>query len=139
MEVKETAACGISQREFAIEFDNDELLEMVRLLKYITDESDYFDEGFIEDLKSQMAYIIGPSLEEAPPEEILEQKMEWEDTGTSFNLTFNDEMARKLWQFLERAETPDQDVDWELLNRMVDELRAINPMVVDNFSGTSLY
>jgi hypothetical protein len=139
MEVKETAACGISQREFAIEFDNDELLEMVRLLKYITDESDYFDEGFIEDLKSQMAYIIGPSLEEAPPEEILEQKMEWEDTGTSFNLTFNDEMARKLWQFLERAETPDQDVDRELLNRMLDELRAINPMVVDNLSGTSRY
>ena len=65
--------------------------------------------------------------------------MEWEDTGTSFNLTFNDEMARKLWQILEKAETPDQDVDRELLNRMLDELRAINPMVVDNLSGTSRY
>ncbi|UCH23891.1 MAG: hypothetical protein JSU83_12105 [Deltaproteobacteria bacterium] len=139
MEVKETAACGISQREFAIEFDNDELLEMVRLLRYVTDETDSYDEGFLEDLKSQMAYIIGPSLEEALPEEILEQKMEWEDTGISFNLTFNDEMARKLWQILERAETPDQDVDRELLNRMVDELRTINPMVVDNLPGTSRY
>ena len=139
MEVKETAACGISQREFAIEFDNDELSEMVRLLKYVTDETDYYDEGFIEDLKSQMMYIIGSSLEEAPPEEILEQKMEWEDTGTSFNLTFNDEMAKKLWQILERAETPEQDVDGELLNRMVDELRTINPMVVDNLPSTSRY
>jgi hypothetical protein len=139
MEVKETAACAISQREFAIEFDNDELLEMVRLLRYVTDETDSYDEGFLEDLKSQMAYIIGPSLEEALPEEILEQKMEWEDTGTSFNLTFNDEMARKLWQILERAETPDQDVDRELLNRMVDELRTINPMVVDSLPGNSRY
>lgn len=139
MEVKETAACGISQREFAIEFDNDELLEMVRLLRYVTDETDSYDEGFLEDLKSQMAYIIGPSLEEALPEEILEQKMEWEDTGISFNLTFNDEMARKLWQILERAETPDQDVDRELLNRMVDELRTINPMVVDSLPGNSRY
>ena len=139
MEVKETAACGISLREFAIEFDNDELMEMVRLLKYVIDETDYYDEGFIEDLKSQMTYIIGPSLEEAPPEEILEQKMEWEDTGTSFNLTFNDEMAKKLWQILERAETPNQNIDRELINRMINELRTINPMVIDNLSGTRHY
>jgi hypothetical protein len=30
MEVKETAACGIAQREFAIELDNDEFVDRYR-------------------------------------------------------------------------------------------------------------
>ena len=34
MEVKETAACGISLREFAIEFETDELVDMYRTLNF---------------------------------------------------------------------------------------------------------
>ena len=69
MEVKETAACGISQREFAVEFDADEFAEMYKLLRYVQDGSGSFDEDVLEDLQSQMSYIIGPTLDEDPPDD----------------------------------------------------------------------
>jgi len=59
MEVKETAACGISLREFAIEFDDDELVDMYRILNYVQNEVGFYDEDFLDDLHSQMSYIIG--------------------------------------------------------------------------------
>ena len=66
MEVKETAACGISLREFAVEFDADEIVDMFRVLNYAQSGVGSYDEDFLDDLKSQMAYIIGPSVEEEP-------------------------------------------------------------------------
>ena len=77
MEVKETAACGISQREFAVEFDADEFAEMHKLLKYANDGTGEYDDDFLEDLQSQMSYIIGPTLDEDPPDDIAEEKKEW--------------------------------------------------------------
>ena len=91
MEVKETAACGIAEREFAIEFEDDDLIDMYRVMRYVENGVGFYEEDFLEDLQSQMLYIIGPSVEEDPPEEIVDNKMEWEDTGTSYNLNFNDE------------------------------------------------
>ncbi len=90
MEVKETAACGISLREFAIEFDADEIVDMFRVLNYAQSGIGSYDEDFLDDLKSQMTYIIGPSVEEELPEEIEEETIHWEDTGASYNLAFNE-------------------------------------------------
>ena len=72
MEVKETAACGISLREFAIEFDDDELVDMYRILNYAQNEVGFYDEDFLDDIQSQMSYIIGPSLDEEPSDDIEE-------------------------------------------------------------------
>jgi len=132
MEVKETAACGISQREFAIEFDQDEFVDMYRLLRYIKDGTGFYEEDFLDELKSQLSYIIGPSLDEEPPEDIPEEKMEWEDTGTSFNLNFNEEMSRKLRMILEAADHPGEGFDSELLDKMMNQMMEINPTALEN-------
>jgi hypothetical protein len=129
MEVKETAACGISQREFAVELDRDEFGEMYKLLRYVQDGSGVFDEDFVEDLQSQMSYIIGPSLEEDPPEDIAEEKMEWEDTGVTLNLNFNDEMARKLRQIVSAVESPGEGFEAALLQKVMDGMKAIDPTI----------
>ncbi|MBW1699830.1 MAG: hypothetical protein JRH18_15710 [Deltaproteobacteria bacterium] len=132
MEVKETAACGISQREFAIEFDQDEFVDMYRLLRYVKDGTGFYEEDFLDELKSQMSYIIGPSLDEEPPEDIPEEKMEWEDTGTSFNLNFNEEMSRKLRLILEAADHPGEGFDMDLLDKMMNQMMEINPTALEN-------
>ncbi len=129
MEVKETAACGISQREFAIEFDSEEFAQMYKLLRYVKDGSDAYDEGFLEDLQSQMSYIIGPSLDEHPPEDIVEEKMEWEDTGVTLNLNFNDETARKLRQILHAADHPGEGYDTGLLGKIMDGMIELDPSI----------
>ncbi len=127
MEVKETAACGISQREFAIEFEGDELADMYRLFQYIKDGTGFYDEDFLEDLLSQMSFIIGPSFDDDPPEEFVEEKMEWEDADSSFNLNFNDEMATKLRQILQAGEHPGEGFDMDLLNRLMEQMMELNP------------
>jgi len=127
LEVKETAACGISQREFAIEFEGDELADMYRLFQYIKDGTGFYDEDFLEDLLSQMSFIIGPSFDDDPPEEFVEEKMEWEDADSSFNLNFNDEMATKLRQILQAGEHPGEGFDMDLLNRLMEQMMELNP------------
>ena len=130
MEVKETAACGISQREFAIEFESDEFADMYRLMQYLKDGAGLYDEDFTEDLLSQMSYIIGPSLDDEPPEDIVEEKMEWEDADTSLNLNFNDEMATKLRQILQAGEHPGEGFDMDLLDRLMEQMAELNPTVL---------
>ena len=46
MEVRETAACGISKREFAIEFEGDELVNVYRVMHYAQKGIGFYDEGF---------------------------------------------------------------------------------------------
>ena len=132
MEVKETAACGIAQREFAAEFDDDEFNDMYRVMRYVEAGVGFYEEDFIEDLLSQMLYIIGPAVEDDPPEEILDDKMEWEDTGTSFNLNFNDETATKLHQILSAVEQPGEGFDDEMRKRIVDGMMELNPTALEN-------
>ncbi len=132
MEVKETAACGIAQREFAIEFDDDEFNDMYRVMRYVEAGVGFYEEDFLEDLQSQMLYIIGPSVEDDPPEEILDDKMEWEDTGSSFNLNFNDETATKLHQILSAVEHPGEGFDEEMRQRIIDGMMALNPTALEN-------
>ena len=90
MEVKETAACGISQREFALELDPDEFPDIFRIFRFVLEGTGFYDEDFLEDLKAQMTYIVGPSLEEDPPEEVEEGMLHWEEEGGAFTLLFNE-------------------------------------------------
>jgi len=55
MEVKETAACGISLREFAIEIEEDEIVDMYRIMNFAQNEEGFYDEDFLDDLKAQMS------------------------------------------------------------------------------------
>ena len=132
MEVKETAACGIAEREFAIEFEDDDFIDMYRVMRYVENGVGFYEEDFLEDLQSQMLYIIGPSVEEDPPEEIVDNKMEWEDTDTSYNLNFNDETATKLHQILSAVEHPGEGFDEEMRQVIADGMVELNPTALEN-------
>lgn len=127
MEVKETAACGISLREFAVEFDTDEIADMFRILDYAQNEAGSYDEDFLEDLKAQMAYIIGPSLEEEPPVAIEEATIHWEDTGASYNLTFNEPEGAGLLQILSAVEHPGEGFDKEMNEKLLKQMIEMAP------------
>ncbi len=132
MEVKETAACCIAEREFAIEFEDDDFIDMYRVMRYVENGVGFYEEDFLEDLQSQMLYIIGPSVEEDPPEEIVDNKMEWEDADTSYNLNFNDETATKLHQILSAVEHPGEGFDEEMRQAIADGMMELNPTALEN-------
>ncbi len=132
MEVKETAACGISLREFVIEFDMNEIVDLFRILNYAQNGVDSYDEDFLVDLKSQMAYIIGLSLEEEPPEEIEEETIHWEDTGTSYNLTFNEPEGGKLLQILNAVEHPGEGFDKDMNQKLLGQMMEMAPGALQN-------
>ena len=62
MEVKETAACGISLREFAIEIEEDEIVDIYRIMNFAQNEEGFYDEDFLDDLKGQMSYITSMEM-----------------------------------------------------------------------------
>ena len=136
MEVKETAACGISLREFAVEFDTDEIADMFRILNYAQNGAGPYDEDFLEDLKAQMAYIIGPSLEEEPPEAIEEATIRWEDTGASYNLTFNEPEGARLLQILNAVEHPGEGFDREMNQKLLKQMMEMGPAALENLAVT---
>ena len=133
MEVKETAACGISLREFAIEFETNELVDIYRILNYAQNEVGFYDEDFLDDLKSQMAYIIGVSVEEEPQDEI-EETIHWEDTGSSYDLHFNEPEGAKLYQILNGVENPGEGFDKEMNRKILDEMMEMAPSVLENMT-----
>ena len=57
MEVKETAACGIAQREFAIEFDDDKITNIYQLLEEIHDGFNDHHNELAEDLVSRSSFL----------------------------------------------------------------------------------
>ena len=132
MEVKETAACGISLREFAIEFDQDEIVDIYRILNYAQNEVGFYDDDFLDDLKSQMSYIIGPSLDEEPSEESEEETIHWEDTGVSYDLHFNEPEAGKLLQILNAVEHPGEGFDKGMNQKLLDQAMEIAPTALEN-------
>ncbi|MBW1997580.1 MAG: hypothetical protein JRJ29_06400 [Deltaproteobacteria bacterium] len=131
MEVKETAACGISHREFAVEFDEEELPEIYRVLRYVKDGTGFYDEDFLEDLKSQMSYIIGPSLEDET-QETEEESVRWEDTGTSYLLHFKEPDAPRLYQILNAVEHPGEGFDAELNDKLMGQMMEMAPSLLEN-------
>jgi hypothetical protein len=133
MEVKETAACGISLREFAIEFETDELADIYRILNYAQSEEGFFDEDFLDDLKSQMTYIIGGSVEEEPQDKI-EESVHWEETDSSYNLHFSEPEGAKLFQILNGVEHPGEGFDQEMNQKLLDEMREMAPSVLENLT-----
>jgi len=132
MEVKETAACGISLREFAIEFDQDEIVDIYRILNYAQNEVGFYDDDFLDDLKSQMSYIIGPSLDEEPSEESEEGTIHWEDTGVTYDLHFNEPEAGKLLQILNAVEHPGEGFDKAMNRKLLEQALEIAPTALEN-------
>jgi hypothetical protein len=130
VEVSETAACGIAQRKFAIAFDVDELAEIYRILRYTLTEAGFYDKDFLEDLKAQMEYIVGPSVEDEP-EDDAEIKMAWEDTGVEYILSFKEEVAGIFYRLLGAVDSPGEGIYAELNQDLLDQMTAMAPSTLD--------
>ncbi len=124
MEVRETAACGISKREFAIELETEEIVHLYRVMHYAQKGIGYYDEDFLENLVSQMSYIIGPAVFEPGAENSGGESVHWEDTGIAYVLLFNEPEAADLFRIFNGAKTPGegfrQDLNQKLMNEMVE-------------------
>ena len=131
MEVRESAACGISLREFVIEFDIDEIVNIYRIMNYAQTGEGFYDDDFLDDLKSQMTYIIGASVEEEPEADI-EEKVNWEDTGASFNLNFTEPEGAQLYQIFNAVETPGEGFNKELNQKLLNQMLEIAPAQLEN-------
>lgn len=129
MEVKESAACGISLREFVVELDDAELADLYRAFRCLATEEGFYEEEFVEDLKSQMVYIIGPSVEEEP-EEIDENTMKWEDTGSEFVFHFNEPEAAHIYRALNALETGQTEPDRDLAERLMSQMMEMAPSLL---------
>ena len=91
MEVRETAACGISEREFAIECDPEDLPHIYRILRFAQAEDGFIDEEFMEDLMSQMTYICGDEIAEDPDEDADMDNIRWEESESdTYDLHFSE-------------------------------------------------
>ena len=104
MEVRETAACGISERKFAIEFDSDDLPHIYRILRYVISDDGYYDEEFLEDLKEQMIYICGADIEEEPGDDANPDEIVWEEEDDQYNLIFTESAGSLLYQIFSEVE-----------------------------------
>ncbi len=132
MEVRETAACGISQREFTMDFDMEELPDMYRVLRFVKDGTGFYDEDFLEELTSQMIYIIGPSLREEPPDTGEEGIAHWEEEGTLYHLILNEHEAGRLARILSAVEHPGEGFDQALHRKLMDQMMAMAPALLQN-------
>jgi hypothetical protein len=131
MEVKETAACGISLREFAIEIEDDEIVDMYRIMNFAQNEEGFYDEDFLDDLKSQMSYIIGPSVEEDPVDDI-EETIHWEDDDGTYSLCFTEPEGPKLLQILDGVNQPGEGFDKEMNQKLLEQMRELASSQLEN-------
>ena len=131
MEVKETAACGISLREFAIEIEDDEIVDMYRIMNFAQNEEGFYDEDFLDDLKSQMSYIIGPSVEEDPADDV-EETIHWEEEDGTYSLNFTEPEGPKLLQILDGVNQPGEGFDKELNQKLLEQMRELAASQLEN-------
>ena len=134
MEVRETAACGISQREFTIDFDHAEFPDMYRVLRFAKDGTGYCDDGFLEDLKLQMSYIIGPSVQEEPQDQVEEGIVHWVEEGPSYHLVLNEQEAQRLYRILSAVEHPGEGLDKSLNQKLMDQMMEMAPTIIGNLT-----
>ena len=132
MEVRETAACGISKREFAIEFEGDELVNVYRVMHYAQKGIGYYDEGFLEDLLSQMSFIIGAAVFEPKEENSPDDSIRWEDTGIGYVVFFNETEAGNLFRIFNRAKTPGEGFNRELNQKLLNQMLEMAPTQLQN-------
>jgi hypothetical protein len=133
MEVRETAACGISLREFAIEIEQDEIVDMYRIMNFAQNGEGFFDEEFLDELKSQMSYIIGPSIEEDPADDI-EETIHWEDNDGTYSLCFTEPEGPQLFRILDGANQPGEKFDKELNHKLLDQMLELAPSQLENLT-----
>jgi hypothetical protein len=132
VEVKETAACGITQREFAIEIDPDELPDFFRIVRYAASGQGKFDEEELDDVVGQMSYICGPSVEEEPDEDADASEIRWKEEDGTYRLVFTEMAGPKLYRIFSALTEETDEYDRTLAQRLSAEIQELAPSILDN-------
>jgi hypothetical protein len=132
MEVKETAACGITQRHFAIEIDPEELPDFFRIVRFAASGAGKFDEEELDDVAGQMSYICGPSIEEEPDDDIDTEEIHWKEWEGSYRLVFSETAGPKLFQIFKDLLEENNEYDQKLAQRLSSEIQELAPSILDN-------
>lgn len=132
MEVKETAACGITQRKFAIEIDPDELPDFFRIIRFSASGAGKYDDEELEDVIGQMSYICGAAVEEEPDEDADVEEIFWKEEDGSFLLLFTETSGSKLYQIFQALQEDSEEYDKALAQRLSTEIQELAPSILDN-------
>ena len=132
MEIAETAACGISERKFAIMCDDDDLPEVYRILHYAETGVGHYEEDMVDDIKSQMEYIVGPEASEEPEEGLSSEGIEWKEEDGEFHLVFAQTQVGLVMQIINAVETPGEGFDRDLGSRLMAQAKEMAPSLLDN-------
>jgi hypothetical protein len=132
MEVRETAACGISEKIFAIECEPEDLPHMYRILRYVQAEDGYYDEEFLDDLKEQMDYICGDIITSDADENIDLEDIKWTEDSDIYSLQFTETTASALFSIFDAVEERKDTFNIELDKRLMSEIKHLAPSILDN-------
>lgn len=132
MEVRETAACGISEKIFAIECEAEDVPHLFRILRYVQAEDGYYDEDFYEDLKEQLDYICGSILEDEAPADMIIEDIKWQEDDDIYSLLFTETTASTLFAIFDAVEERKETFNLELDQRLMREIQELAPSILDN-------
>lgn len=132
MEIREIAACGISEKIFAIECEPEDLPHMYRILRYVQAEDGYYDEDFIEELKEQMEYICGDIINELPRDDIDRNDIKWTADNDVYSLLFTETTASSLYAIFDAVEERKDTFDLKLDQRLMAEIKELAPSILAN-------
>lgn len=132
MEIRETAACGIAEKMFAIECEAEDLPHLFRILRYVQAEDGYYDEEFLDDLKEQMDYICGDIIEEEAGDDVDITDISWKEDEDVYSLLFTEMTASSLYAIFDAVEERKDSFDLGLVQRLMAEIKELAPSILDN-------
>ena len=133
MEVRETAACGISERQFAIECESDDLPHIYRILRFAQADDGFIEEEFLDDLMDQMIYICGSEIEEIEEEDADSDSIKWQEgENDTYELIFSETNGAVLYQIFKAVLEDDDEFDKKLDTRLMAEIKELAPSILDN-------
>lgn len=132
MEVRETAACGITEREFAIEVEPEELQDIYRIFLYVASGEGHYDEDAQEDLLSQMSYIVGAETEDEPDGEAETEAIRWQEEDGLYQLIFQETNCQHIYRIIAAVETPGEGFDKGLNARLAAKALELAPSLLEN-------
>lgn len=63
MEVRETAACGVAEREFAVDMVEHEIVKFYKVMNAAQEAVGHVAPELIDDLLVQIRQVVGPSVD----------------------------------------------------------------------------
>ncbi len=132
MEIREVAACGISEREFVLEIEPEELPEVYRIFLYAASGTGHYEEELQEELVAQLCYIVGPQVEEELPKYADTGSIRWKEEDGMYSLIFHETNCQAVYGIIQAVHHPGEGLDKALNTRLAGELLDLAPNALEN-------